>query len=67
MKYKYFIAYTWTSANASGFGNCELTRDKEITEFADIMTISKLLVDDSKNVKEGPWISIAILNYTKFP
>ena len=35
-KYKYYVSHNFTNSKGSGFGSCEITRDKPIKSFEDM-------------------------------
>ena len=53
----YFISYTFTKEEFSGFGNIELDRKTEIKNYKDILDIEQTIATDKQ------FHSVVILNY----
>ena len=58
-EYKYFVSYAFQSTINSGNGMCDISSDKPIERYADIVEIAQHL--ENKNNFEG----VVILNYKK--
>lgn len=59
-EHKYFVSYFQKDNNQNfGFGNCEVRRTEEITNFEDIQEISKAIEEKCK------YKEVIILNYEK--
>lgn len=58
----YFVSYAYTKKDASGFGNCMVTRNSAIKSYADISDMAKAI----GTVKDSEDMDIIILNWRLF-
>jgi len=60
MKISYFVAYKFNKSGSIRFGNTVVVREKPITDYPELMNITKF-IEDYEQVKE-----VVIINWQKF-